>query len=285
MRMKMNCIINGEPGDSIPISDRGLHYGDGLFETIAVQDGACEFWDRHMHRLLNGCDRLGIPRPSVAQLASEAAALQRGRQRAGIIKIIVTRGAGGRGYRPSIPVQPTRILLAKEWPDYPAAHATQGVKLRLCDQPLSRNARLAGLKHLNRLEQVLASAEWDGSEFAEGLMLDDHRQVIEGTFTNLFLIQDDRLVTPSLEHCGVAGVMRAVVLDIARELDIPCIEQNISEAALYESQEMFLTNSLIGIWPVRALGDWRANSGPVTRGLQKALAELRGGHSAGVAYD
>ena len=283
--MKMNCIINGEPGDSLPISDRGLQYGDGLFETIAVQDGACELWDRHMQRLLNGCDRLGIPRPSVAQLASEAATLQRGRPGARILKILVTRGSGGRGYRPSIPAQPTRILLAKEWPDYPAAHATQGVKLRLCDQPLSRNARLAGLKHLNRLEQVLASAEWDGSEFAEGLMLDDHRQVIEGTFTNLFLVQDDSLLTPSLEHCGVAGIMRAVVMDFARGLGIPCVERNISEAALYESREMFLTNSLIGIWPVRVLGDWHADAGPVTRRLQKALAELRGRHSAGIRYD
>ena len=283
--MNTTCLINGEPGDSIPIGDRGLHYGDGLFETIAVQNGACEFWDRHMQRLLNGCDRLNIPRPSVAQLASEAAALQRDRPRAGVLKILITRGGGGRGYRPSTPAQPTRVLLTNEWPDYPAAHATQGVKLRLCDQQLSRNARLAGLKHLNRLEQVLASAEWDGSEFAEGLMLDARRQVIEGTFTNLFLVRDESLWTPNLDHCGVAGIMRSVVLDLARELGIPCVEQNISETALYESQEMFLTNSLIGIWPVYGLGDWHADVGPVTRRLQRALAELRGHPSKGIAGD
>ncbi|MFA7386890.1 MAG: aminodeoxychorismate lyase [Thiohalobacteraceae bacterium] len=283
--MNTTCLINGEPGASIPISDRGLQYGDGLFETIAVQDGACEFWDRHMRRLLNGCDRLNIPRPSIAQLASEAAALQRNQPRTGVLKILVTRGGGGRGYRPPIPSRPTRILLAKPWPNYPAAHATQGVKLRLCDQQLSRNARLAGLKHLNRLEQVLATAEWDGSEVAEGLMLDDRRQVIEGTFTNLFLVQEDSLWTPSLDHCGVAGIMRSVVLDLARELGIPCVEQDISEAALYESQEMFLTNSLIGIWPVRALGHWHADVGPVTRRLQQALAELRGRPSKGIACD
>ena len=137
------------------------------------------------------------------------------------------------------------------------------------------------MKHLNRLEQVLASSEWDGTEFAEGLMLNEQGQVIEGTFTNLFLVEHGRLCTPAVDRCGVSGIMRDVIMDVARELDIACAELNIACDALYGASEIFLTNSLIGIWPVRALGEWRAEPGPITRRLQTALAELRGQRTEG----
>lgn len=273
--MKTVCLINGEPGDSIPIDDRGLQYGDGLFETIAVRDGIPEFWERHMQRLLHGCERLRIPPPSVAQLRAEAARLQ-GISGPAVLKIIITRGSGGRGYRAPVPTQPTRILIATAWPEYPRAYGEQGVKLRVCHHRLGCNPGLAGMKHLNRLDQVVASSEWDGTEFAEGLMLNEQEQVIEGTFTNVFLVRHGRLCTPAVGRCGVSGIMRGVIMDMASDLDISCAELDIACDVLYGASEIFLTNSLIGIWPVRALGEWKAEPGPITRRLQKALADLRG---------
>jgi 4-amino-4-deoxychorismate lyase len=267
-------LINGEPGECIAPSDRGLHYGDGLFETLAVRDGACEFWDRHMQRLLRGCERLRIPAPSLPLLQSEAAALVHAADRA-VLKIVITRGSGGRGYQGPQPAQPTRILHLTPAPEHPASHARDGVAVRICAQRLGRNTALAGLKHLNRLEQVLARLEWDAPEIAEGLMLDTDERVIEGTFTNLFIVDGGRLSTPSLHHCGVAGIMRAVVLDIAKQSGMPCAEHAIGLAELNRADEMFLTNSLIGIWPVGVLEGRRLPVGEGTRRLQAALDERR----------
>lgn len=272
--MHTQCLINGIPGDAIAISDRGVQYGDGLFETIAVRDGRCEFWDRHMQRLRAGCERLRIPPPDIEQLAAEARQLIQDGVRC-VLKIIVTRGSGGRGYRVPEPAQPTRILLRSDWPDYPHENAEQGVRVRLCAQRLGTNPSLAGLKHLNRLEQVLARLEWDAPSIAEGLLQDHAGRVIEGTFTNVFLVQNGRVVTPLLDVCGVAGVMRDVVVELATAAGIDCTERAVSLDELYAAEELFLTNSLIGIWPIRALEEWQSEPGPVTRALQAALLRRR----------
>jgi len=272
--MNTNCLINGEPRDTIAVSDRGLQYGDGLFETLAVIDGCCEFWERHMHRLSRGCERLRIPAPDPELLKAEAAKLTEGQTRA-VLKIIITRGSGGRGYQiPSSP-QPTRVLQLSDWRMHPAEFAETGVQLRTCQQRLSRNQALAGVKHLNRLEQVLARSEWNEPEIAEGLMLDELGQVIEGTFTNLFLVENEKLITPRLDHCGVDGILRAVMMDLAFSCKIECGEQTILPELLVNADELFITNSLIGIWPVRALEQHSFPPGPVTRRLQHALTAFR----------
>lgn len=267
-------LINGEPGDHIALSDRGLHYGDGLFETLAVRDGVCEFWERHVSRLLSGCERLRIPHPSPAQLRVEADSLTRGLARA-VLKIMVTRGGGGRGYQAPRPVLPTRILRISPMPDHPAGYARDGVTVRICNQRLGHNTALAGLKHLNRLEQVLARLEWDVPEIAEGLMLDTDGRVIEGTCTNLFLIDGGRLLTPSLDRCGIAGIMRDVVMDIALKSGLACAERDLDRADLDRADEVFLTNSLIGIWPVEVIERRRIGVGDITRRLQSRLEERR----------
>lgn len=288
--MHTRCLINGAPGDAVAVTDRGLHYGDGLFETLAVRDGHCEFWDRHMQRLHAGCERLRIPAPDSAQLADEARQLVHDSARC-VLKIIVTRGSGGRGYRVPDTAQPTRILLRGDWPDHPHAHAEQGVRVRLCTQRLGTNPALAGLKHLNRLEQVLARMEWDDSSIArgiargiaEGLLRDHAGHVIEGTYTNVFMVRHGRLVTPILDVCGVAGVMRGMVLELATAAGIDCMERAVSLDELYAAEELFLTNSLIGIWPISELDrslehgreHWQSAPGPVTRALQAALHRIR----------
>jgi len=266
-------LIDGKDSDQIAADDRGLLYGDGLFETLAVRDGIPQLWDRHMARLTRDCARLGITPPSQELLRREADRLCAGHVRA-VLKIIVTRGSGGRGYRPAVQALPRRILSLHPWPDYPARCWQQGVDVRLCDLRLSSTPRLAGIKHLNRLEQVLARSEWDDAAIAEGLMLDGAGNLIEGTMSNLFLVRDGCLHTPVLETCGVAGVMRAHILALAAQAAIPCVVQPLGLADAAAADEMFLCNSLIGIWPVRRFQGREWLPGALTRHLQQAVAEV-----------
>ncbi len=242
-------LVNGRATTEIAIHDRGLLYGDGLFETIAVADGrACEL-NRHLRRLLHGCDRLGIIRPDVLVLRREAERVYADAARA-VMKIIVTRGSEGRGYRPTFQSAPTRILMLTEWPgtaDYYRAH---GIDVTLCHTRLGRNARLAGIKHLNRLEQVLARGEWQ-DEFQEGLLLDTEGCVVEGTMSNVFTIRDGALSTPQLQQAGVAGIMRERVFEVASQMNIAMQVRALQLSDMEAADALFFCNSLIGIWPVR----------------------------------
>lgn len=258
--------------------DRGFQYGDGLFETLRVANGQPQHWSRHMARLLDGCERLGIVMPDIECLRAEAKGLLRdfGDDESGVLKITVTRGVGGRGYATTGVHEPTRVLTVSPAPEYPASHRTQGVKLRLCEMRLGDNPSLAGIKHLNRLEQVLARAEWDDPDIAEGLLLDNHNNIIEGTMSNLFCVQALEgvrpiLLTPELSRCGVRGVTRDRILEVATQLDIPHQEIDLQLSDLQQASEVFISNSLIGIWPVRQFQTQPYTVGPVTRQLSQAL--------------
>jgi 4-amino-4-deoxychorismate lyase len=264
-------LIDGEPDGGVSALDRGLHYGDGLFETLAVRDRRPLLLDRHLSRLQAGCARLGIEAPATAVLRREIEVVAATRE-LGVVKILFTRGRGGRGYAPPEGGRPTRIVLDYPWPDYPRDRTDRGVRVRMCATRLACNPRLAGLKHLNRLEQVLARSEWTDPEVAEGLMLDLEGAVVEGTMSNLFVVGGGRLLTPDLSRCGVAGVMRGLVLDLAHELGLPAAQTRVEAQDLDRASELFLSNSLIGLWPVRRLEERALEPGPVCRRLQ---AELR----------
>lgn len=266
-----NCLINGQPGEQIAVTDRALHYGDGLFETIAVIKGSPRYWARHIARLQRGCERLEIPMPDSHVLREDVARIACN-DAACVVKIIITRGSGGRGYRPPAVVEPTRLVMRYSFPDYPPTHATEGVAIRLCDTPLGCNPRLAGIKHLNRLEQVLARSEWSDDAIAEGIMLDADGHLIDGTMSNLFLVIKGALYTPELSRCGVEGVMRATVIEAAHQSTIPLHTVPLKHTLLAEAEEIFITNALIGLWPVNRCGDHRFAVGPITRRLQHALA-------------
>ena len=263
-------LINGYETDTISALDRGLHYGDGLFETLAVKGGRPLRWERHLLRLMQGCGRLGIPFPDVSDLTVEAQRLCAGQQTA-VLKVIVTRGTGGRGYRRPAHPEPTRILARYPWPDYPQSHWHDGVRVRLCDTRLGSNPALAGMKHLNRLEQVLARAEWSDEAIAEGLMFDSDDNVIEGTMCNLFLVSAGQLVTTELSDCGIAGIMRGMILECAESMSLHCEVRPINRAELLAADELLLCNSVIGIWPVRALESREYVPGTMTRRLMQAL--------------
>ncbi len=264
-------LIDGQPQTSIDVRNRGLQYGDGLFETMAVVDGAVRRLQAHLARLRRGCECLGIALPESVLLETEIAALATGRAQA-VLKLIVTRGDGGRGYAPPMHASPRRILWLDEWPRHPPHWAQQGVAVRFCRTVLGDQPQLAGIKHLNRLPQVLARSEWTPGEgaAAEGLMLDTHGHVVGGTMSNVFVAKEGRMLTPRLDRCGVAGTMRGAVLEAAAQAGVSCEETTLTRAALLAADEIFLTNALIGIWPVQRVEDQPFTPGPLTRLMQSA---------------
>ena len=210
-------LVNGQPTGIDP-ADRGLAYGDGLFETMAVHDGEIRWLGFHLERLEQGCRRLQLPPPARAVVEDE---LRAHCPRAGraVAKLIVPRRSGARGYPTPERVQPTRVLAISAWPEPAGAHYRTGIAVRTCELRLGENPALAGLKHLNRLEQVLAQLELRGSDVQQGLLLDTTAHVVGGTSCNVFAVCGGELLTPALARCGVKGVMRRVVLETAARLD------------------------------------------------------------------
>ncbi|WP_434699872.1 aminodeoxychorismate lyase [Pseudomonas sp. D1-1] len=268
----MESWVDGQPADALSLKDRGLAYGDGLFETIAVRDGKLVLLEGHLQRLALGCRRLAISADwAVLNAELQAYAQQLGD---GVLKLIVTRGDSLRGYAANPSAQARRILQGSPPAAYPLAHAEQGVQLFPCTTRLSEQPLLAGLKHLNRLEQVLARAEWSDTEHAEGLMLDMSGRVIEGVFSNLFTVHDGALITADLSRCGVAGVMRGQLLFQAESDGIATQVTNIRLEQLHQADEVFVCNSVYGVWPVRGCGSARWSVGPLTRKLQTLARAL-----------
>ena len=270
--MIINILINGKVQDSLSAQDRGLQYGDGVFETIAVADAVPLCLEEHFCRLQEGCERLSMPAPALPALRAEVARVAGGSPRAAL-KIILTRGVGGRGYAAPAEPRPNRIIMRYPWPGYPPENATTGVTLRFCRQRYGINPALAGIKHLNRLEQILARREWQDQAIAEGLVMDMDDNVIEGTMSNLFMVKNNELLTPDLSGCGIRGVIRQKIIDLAARLDLAVREQTIPAALLYRADELFLCNSLIGVWPVRRIEEQPFKPGAITRHIRQALIE------------
>jgi 4-amino-4-deoxychorismate lyase len=267
-------LVNGECREYIEISDRGFQYGDGLFETIAVINGHPVFIDRHIDRLNAGCCRLYIPFPGTELLTFEAQKLCQPASNA-VLKLILTRGSGGRGYRQPDVIQTTRVLSLHPFPDYPVSYKEQGIVARFCDTRLGLNPGLAGIKHLNRLEQVLARAEWTDPAIQEGIMLDMNQHVIEGTMTNLFYVKNDILYTSSLTLAGVAGIMRGIVMAMSSDYGLSSIEHTFTKDELLSADEVFICNSIVGIWPIKQIANTCFPVGVRTRQLQIWLAQFQ----------
>ncbi|MGR9100412.1 MAG: aminodeoxychorismate lyase [Gammaproteobacteria bacterium] len=267
-------LINGVLEHCISADDRGFQYGDGLFETIEVDNGRCIFLERHLKRLRRGCHRLTIPFPEKKLLESEIGYLIRDNQKA-VIKIIVTRGSGGRGYRRPEPTAPTRMIRLYPYPVYPEHFFESGIAARFCTTCLGRNPSLAGIKHLNRLEQILARSEWNSDDYQEGIMTDSDDNVIEGTMTNLFMVKKGALLTPRLNRCGVSGIAREIVIQLAKKYGLPVFRATLKPVEIFAADELFLTNSIIGLWPVRRLDHIPFTPGKITRFLMDRYCEYK----------
>jgi 4-amino-4-deoxychorismate lyase len=262
--MTARMLIDGAPADQVPVLDRGLAYGDGLFESIRFVGTVAPLWSRHMQRLGESCERLLMPAPDTAQLWREALQVTRDMPQS-VLRITVTRGVGERGYALPAAPQPMRVVAAFAAPQVADSVYAQGVRMRVCDIRLAEQPLLAGMKHLNRLEQVLACAEWNDPAITEGLLCDSHGRVISATMANLFAVVDSVLLTPALDRCGVAGVARAEVLATHPHAQV----RELTLDALLGASEVFLSSSVRGILPVRSLGEQDYVAGEITRQLQQ----------------
>jgi len=261
-------LVNGAPAEFIPATDRGLAYGDGVFRTLRAVDGRPLHWSRHHAKLRDDCAALSIPCPSELILLNDVQSAIAGLAHA-TVKIMVTRGSGPRGYASPQPCVPMRIVIAELHARPP--ESSSGVTIHLCSLRLAHQPALAGVKHLNRLENVLARAEWNDSAIAEGLLLDQDGCAIGGTMSNLFIVEQGALATPILSRCGVAGVTRARVIDIAARLRIACRVEHLPLQRVLDADELFIVNSVIGLWPVSRMATHRWRVGNTTIQIRQAL--------------
>lgn len=289
----------------VSVADRGFAYGDGLFETMAVVDAECPAWSYHIARLAHGCKILNIKLPdNIEDMVFEAATSV---TEPSVLKLIVTRGipdssSSARGYTPSKSHEPTVRLVQHPWPNYPSVHRQTGIDAIWLDFQVGLQPALAGLKHLNRLEQVLAAAELadrsastsvisdeaviqnqatidhphphshsHSAPLVEGLLTDLNDRVICGSKTNIFIEKDGSLLTPDLSAAGIAGTMRAWVLEQAKKLAITVQIAELSRYDVDTADAVFVTNAIAGIWPVKRLGD---NSYPVSNITKQLQAQL-----------
>ena len=262
--------VNGATSHSISALDRGLFYGDGVFRTLRLKQGQPLNWQRHYQKLRQDCARLKLDCPSDVFLYNEIQALS-SLHSDGVVKIIVTRGGGARGYAISNAQQATNIVQISPAPQFDPSYAHSGITLHTCELKLGHQVLLAGVKHLNRLENVLAASEFKTTHAAEGLLEDDTGWVISGTRSNLFALRERTLYTPDLSQCGVAGVQRDRVIAWANEQDIACKVAPMRREALCNADEIFLVNSVFGLWPVHKMDDYLRTQHPVSWQIQRWL--------------
>jgi 4-amino-4-deoxychorismate lyase len=262
-------LVNGQAAETLPVLDRGLQFGDGVFRTLAVSGGRALNWVNHHARLSADCAALGLACPESELLAAEIALVA---PQNASVKIIVTRGAAGRGYGIPGDARGNRVVAAFAPPDHDPRLQVDGVRVRLCTLRLAVQPRLAGVKSLNRLENVLARSEWRDNAIGEGLLCDSEGRVVEATAANLFVVHKGHLVTPRLDRCGVAGAQRDRVRQLAASLDENCEEVDLGIDEVMKADEVFLTNSLIRLWPVREIDGRVFRPGPVARVMREAIA-------------
>jgi 4-amino-4-deoxychorismate lyase len=248
----LSVWINGRRCATLSYRDRGLQYGDGVFETMRVRRRGIRLLDLHLDRLYRSCRRLKIQVPKLLLVRRELERIAAGRKQ-GILKLMVTRGRGARGYRPSGRERATRIVTLEALPRAISAEAAKAVRLRVCATRLSTTPSLAGLKTLNRLDSVLARSEWTDARIWEGLMRDVDGNWVCGTMSNLFLRRGTVLMTPLLDRCGVAGIMRRWILECAASLGLRAVERRIRWEDLQSGEEVFMSNAVVGIRSVRTI--------------------------------
>jgi 4-amino-4-deoxychorismate lyase len=263
-------LVNGAASQFVNADDRGLAYGDGIFRTLRIRQGKLRNWSIQYKKLAHDCAALNLACPDEATLLTEFRQLI-GDQSDGLAKIIVTRGSGMRGYKTPEQPKSTRILSVHPLPDQSPYFLKHGVALFLCNLRFSHQPRLAGIKHLNRLENVLAASECNDPKLPEGLCLDMLGHVIGGTRSNLFMVKDGELRTPDLSRCGVAGVQRDLVMSWAVTQVLKCTIRDICLDDLIAADEIFIVNSAFGLWPVRSFQGYNRDRFPISLRIQNWL--------------
>jgi len=261
---KSFCLINNKFTKKLSIMDRGFSYGDGFFETMVWENLGgnikpilkVQYWKKHVQRIKDGCKLMQIKFPDYNTLIDQRNKIL-GRSfnsgmKSGILKLIITRGSGGRGYKFENNMKSTLAFLSFKKTNQPKIFYNRGIDLTYCKTKLSVNERLSGLKHLNRLDSVLARSEWD-DEYFDGVFLDMNDNLLEGTMTNIFFVKKEILITPPIVGAGISGIMRKVVMENAKLFFKKILVKKINKKFIDDFDQMFVTNSVIKVLPVRSL--------------------------------
>ena len=252
-------LINGDFNQAISPLDRGFAYGDGVFRTMVIRSGLPVNWPLHYQKLVADCAAIGIVCPSAELLMSDFLQLfsieDVDSEKQEVAKIMITRGEGERGYKPPAVTTPTRVIIKSAMPQYAKESYAGGVQLHVCNTRLSSQVKLAGVKHLNRLENILARMEWRDEDIFDGVLLDQQGGVIECTMSNIFARFDKVLVTPDLSECGVAGITRQRICDVSSALNLTAEVAPLSLSRMLQADELIICNSLYGAFQVSKIGD------------------------------
>ena len=265
--------VNGKISKTIDVRDRSVQYGDGVFETIAVKEKLLRFWKEHYQRLNKGCKILKIKCPAEIFLKKEINKfLKKTKKKKFILKIIISRGIGGRGYNPPTNTKPARILGIYDWPNYPEINFTKGIIMDVCKTRISSQPFLSQIKHLNRLEQIIARSEWQSKTISESIMLDFNDNVIEGTMSNIFGVKKNIFYTPNIKFSGIEGIMRGVILKLLKKNKKKYMIKKIMLKELLKFDEVFVCNSIFGIWPVIKISKKKFSFGEKTKEIINFLS-------------
>lgn len=247
--------INGEQQATVSARDRAVQFGDGCFTTARILQGKVVLPEAHLLRLKAGCERLMIRNVDWEALAVEMQDTAATRS-VGVLKAIVSRGTGGRGYSAQGCEQPSRMIFLSDYPAHYQRLQQSGARLALSTVRLGKNPLLAGIKHLNRLEQVLIRTELDQTGADEALVLDTDGSLVECCAANLFWRKGEQVFTPDLSQCGVSGIQRQQVIQQLHMLGIPVQEVSLPVQTLAEAEEVFITNALMPVLPVNQIDSW-----------------------------
>jgi len=267
---KLKVWINGRFTDSrdakISVFDRGFLYGDGLFETMRAYAGSIFSLDEHLARLFNSSKNLRIKIPYSKKELREASynIIKRNAVKDAYIRITVTRGGNV-------------IIITKEFSGYPRRDYIYGTSAKVLEMTLDEHSPLAGMKTLNRLSYLLAKESAKAGGYGEAILLNTKGDVAEGATSNLFLVKNGRLLTPSLDSGILPGITRRTVIALAKELKIPVIEKHLSYKELILADEVFLTNSLAELLPLIKVDRakiGRGRPGEVTKLLHAAYRKM-----------
>lgn len=266
----MTLLVNGKKDAQTSALDRGLLYGQTVFETIAISNGKACLLDLHINRLIRGCRVLGIPIDTTILLEEIGWII--GDQDKAVLRVTLSMGSGGRGYLNPRSPQSTRILSLHDYPEHPSSNWLEGITLGIAEIRLPHQPALAGLKHGNRLEQVIARSQWQQG-WHEALLLDQQGSVIEATQSNVFVINGGQLITPSLDFAGVAGVAREYLISQAHKFGLNTKIMSLSTDQIETADEVFLSNSVIGLWPVKQLNTRLYTDHEMSHKLLKLMIE------------
>lgn len=247
-------LINGREQDSLAANDRAIQFGDGCFTTARIRQGEVQFLPAHIRRLREACERLMLPFTEWQALEAEMSHLAHSHQQ-GVLKVILTRGAGGRGYSAAACHAPTRLLSVSPMPAHYDRWREEGISLALSPVRLGRNPHLAGIKHLNRLEQVLIRTHLEQTTADEALVLDSDGFITECCAANLFWRKGNDVFTPNLDHAGVNGIMRQHCIAQLAASPFRVAEVHAAEEALADADEVLICNALMPVIAVRAYGE------------------------------